>query len=654
MTARPTLLFHCQHAMGMGHLIRSLALAEAFAQKFRVILLNGGPFPQGIARPSNIEIVDLPALGLEMDGTLISREAEQTPAAIRNQRRAMILETFHRVRPRVLLIELFPFGRKKFANELLPLLEEANRMGEEAPITLCSLRDILVEQRKDQFAHETRASLIVNHYFDAVLVHADPRFIQLEETFHPQEPLRAPVFYTGFVFAEKPSAKVSSQKSQHVLVSAGGGIAGGALLRAAADAQKILWQKSSTPMKIVAGPFLPEADWQALQRAASEQEGLEVQRAVPDLCAEMRAARVSVSQCGYNTSMDLLRSGVPGLVVPFMIAGEDEQMNRARRLENLGLVRVLSPKQADATNLAHAIEELFDFKSKPAGFDFNGARNTVNYVEQLLRERAATSAIARKKVRLSSWLDPLREALDAAPDKILFFFRDDDAGWEDRRLLTLLSLFEHLALPLDLAVIPQALTPELAKKLRSRVEAAPERLSLHQHGFAHVNHEVNGRKCEFGPSRNFAEQLRDILEGKQIVERHFGDLAAPFFTPPWNRCTETTGRALLEAGFKVLSRDATAPPLYLPGLQEINITVDWFAKRKGNKELRASRTEFGELLAHAVRAAGDKPLGLMFHHAPMDDEEQAAASELLFLLATHSNAKCRSMEYVVKKAQTEA
>ena len=647
MTARPTLLFHCQHAMGMGHLIRSLALAEAFAQKFRVILLNGGPFPKGVARPANIEIIDLPALGLEMDGTLISREGEQSPAALRNQRRAMILETFRRTRPHVLLIELFPFGRKKFANELLPLLEEANRMGGDAPLTLCSLRDILVEQRKDQFAHETRARLIVNHYFDAVLVHADPRFIQLEETFHPQTPLATPVHYTGFVFAEKPSATRPRAKSDHVLVSAGGGIAGAALFRAAVAAQKILREKFPARMKIVAGPFLPEEDWQALQRAASEQEGVELHRAVPDLCAEMRAARVSVSQCGYNTTMDLLRTNVPALVVPFMIEGEDEQMNRARRLESLGLLRVLDPKQAEATTLANEIQNLFDFKPNASAFDLNGAHNTVSLVERLLHERTPS----RHKARLGSWLDPLREALDTAPDKTLFFFRDDDAGWEDRRLFTLLSLFEHLALPLDLAVIPQALTPVLAKKLRGRVEAAPERLSVHQHGYAHANHEQNGRKCEFGPTRNFAEQLRDIRTGKQILREHFGDLVAPFFTPPWNRCTEVTGRCLMEAGFNVLSRDATAQPLNISGLRELSITVDWFAKKKGDRASRLSRVEFGIALAETVRAAGEKPLGLMFHHAPMDDAEQAAASELLFLLATHSNAKCRSMEYVVKRMQ---
>ena len=31
----------------------------------------------------------------------------------------------------------------------------------------------------------------------------------------------------------------------------------------------------------------------------------------------------------------------------------------------------------------------------------------------------------------------------------------------------------------------------------------------------------------------------------------------------------------------MLSRDRAAPPLGLPGLAELPVTVDWFAKRKG-------------------------------------------------------------------------
>src|SRR4051812_44895721 len=94
------------------------------------------------------------------------------------------------------------------------------------------------------------------------------------------------------------------------------------------------------------------------------------------------------------------------------------------------------------------------------------------------------------RLRSVHWLDPVRGALEANAASV--FFRDDDAGWADARLCALLDRFERHGLPADLAVIPAALDHRLAGELRRR--AATQRLGLHQHGFAHRNHEPDGRK----------------------------------------------------------------------------------------------------------------------------------------------------------------
>ena len=54
MPERQTLLFHCQHALGLGHLVRSLTLASALAEQFEVVLLNGGRFPDGTTVPTGV------------------------------------------------------------------------------------------------------------------------------------------------------------------------------------------------------------------------------------------------------------------------------------------------------------------------------------------------------------------------------------------------------------------------------------------------------------------------------------------------------------------------------------------------------------------------------------------------------------------------
>lgn len=221
------------------------------------------------------------------------------------------------------------------------------------------------------------------------------------------------------------------------------------------------------------------------------------------------------------------------------------------------------------------------------------------------------------------WLDPVRAAIDSAPAPVELFFRDDDTGWGNDRLRALLDRFAEHDLPLDLAVIPIELDDLLAAELRRR--GASQRLALHQHGFAHRNHERDGRKYEFGPSRTLAQQRRDIEAGAARLDELLGDMLQPIFTPPWNRCTADTGRALIDLGFSVLSREWRAPPLDLGGLREIPVRVDWVAP------------ELGARLCDAIGEGGR--VGVMFHHAVMDTDDLARADELLALLATHERVR---------------
>ncbi len=239
---------------------------------------------------------------------------------------------------------------------------------------------------------------------------------------------------------------------------------------------------------------------------------------------------------------------------------------------------------------------------------------------------------------MTGWLSPARQALDSAPEPVVLFCRDDDAGWADDRLLALLEVFARYAVPLDLAVIPIALGTDLARVLRVRAEGDPTRVGLHQHGFAHFNHEPDGRKCEFGRRRSAAEQRRDIERGQRRLAELLGPVVQPMFTPPWNRCAPATGRCLLDLAFQVLSRDSTATPLGIPGLGELPVRFDWFARHQGR---RLGPMERGRALAAAMLRPG--PVGLMFHHAVMDAEEREETVALLDLLAGHPNARCESM-----------
>src|ERR1044072_2143526 len=223
-----------------------------------------------------------------------------------------------------------------------------------------------------------------------------------------------------------------------------------------------------------------------------------------------------------------------------------------------------------------------------------------------------------------NWLTSLEEALDAAPQPIVLFFRDDDAGWEDLHLFELIRVFGEHDVPLDLAVIPTSIRNSTAARLRALVEMFPQKLSLHQHGYAHLNHEQNGRKSEFGESRAGTLQLAGITRGRQLLAELFGPVVDPIFTPPWNRCTSTTAACLREAGFSYLSRDVTASESDSAGLCELPIAVDWVKKCR---VFRSGLSGVGAALSSAARSRA--AVGVMLHHAVMDRDEYTRLGELL-------------------------
>jgi predicted glycosyltransferase len=391
MRDAPTLLFYCQHSLGIGHLTRSFALAAALAERFHVVFLNGGRLPPGLPVPRGIQLIDLPPLGMDDGHTVISRDAAHDDVAqVQLQRRALIDAAVRRHRPAIVLVELFPFGRKKFAGEILPLIRQARQQPGAPARIVCSLRDILVDARRDQQHHDDRARWLAERYFDAVLVHSDPSFARLEASFHPRKPLTVPVHYTGYVVPARALA-ASEPRGAHLLVSAGGGIVGDALFRTALQARALL--REPLPMRLIAGPFLPDAQWLALQQAARAFTGVEVLRQVPDMVAQMRTARASISQCGYNTALDIVVSGVPALVVPYATAGETEQTERAQRMAALGAMQCLRAAELTPQRLADGIEALLRFEPRAAVLVLDGAERSAELLLQLhtaaRRRRAA-------------------------------------------------------------------------------------------------------------------------------------------------------------------------------------------------------------------------------------------------------------------------
>ena len=378
-TARqaPRVLFYVQHLLGIGHLARASRIAGALAEDgFDVTVVTGGMPVSGFPGPG-VRHIALPPITAGDAGFsgLADSNGHPVDDAFKDDRRQRLLAAFRECRPDIVMIEAFPFGRRQVRFELLPLLDEIAAMARK-PLLVTSLRDILQERAKPGRDEETVT--LVKQYFDHVLVHGDPAFARLEDTFPLAAEIAGKVVYTGLVAAPPP---VEARERFDVIVSAGGGAVGNLLIRTALDAARTIGKASS--FALITGPNLPQADFDAI--TADAPAHVAIFRFRPDFASLLTGARLSVSQAGYNTVCDVLRAGCRALLIPFTAGGETEQSVRAGRLEKLGLAHILAEEQLTPESMNRAITVALEAGERtPHGLDLEGARHTAKILRGLL------------------------------------------------------------------------------------------------------------------------------------------------------------------------------------------------------------------------------------------------------------------------------
>ena len=204
-------------------------------------------------------------------------------------------------------------------------------------------------------------------------MHGDPSLIALEASFARASEIADRLIYTGYVTA--PQAPIDAEETAgvgEVLVSAGGGAVGGALLRAALGARR-LGCLADARWRLLAGPNLPAKEFAALHAIC--RTAYIVERYRSDFSQMLRRCRVSVSQAGYNTVLEVIAAGVPSVLVPFAEMQETEQTLRAERLAACGVVEMLAPTALSPERLGDAIERAVARHPARSKLDMGGAQS---------------------------------------------------------------------------------------------------------------------------------------------------------------------------------------------------------------------------------------------------------------------------------------
>ena len=382
--SRPRALIYVESLLGIGHGVRTAYVARAMLQRgFDVTFVSGSHGTYG-REPDGAEIVHLPSV--RAADAKFSRLVDESGAEVdddwRERRRAALLEAYRIARPRVIVIEGFPFSRWQFRFELTPLIAAAK--GQAAIV--CSVRDIMVAKR-DPRRIDAIVELIRND-FDMVLVHGDESLADFGETFPAAARIADKLRYTGYVSAEPAASDTGTDGAEgDVLVSAGGGAVGSELLRTALEVRSLGALKERT-WRFFSGRNLPGEELSALETGAQHLDDVVVERYRHDLPSLLSQCCVSISQAGYNTVVDLLAARARAVVVPFSSENETEQSLRARLLEERGLLTVMSEAELTPQSLATLVVRTATSPRPPSSLiSLDGARRSADILFELASAR---------------------------------------------------------------------------------------------------------------------------------------------------------------------------------------------------------------------------------------------------------------------------
>lgn len=390
MPCRKRFLLYCQHLSGSGHYVRTYEIARALAEAHHVSMVDGG---RPVPRPGPdipVERVVLPRICRTPAGITPMDSSQQADEVMR-LRLQQLKKAVDRIRPDTLLVEHFPFSKWALYDEIVALIAHVRKVNKQARV-VCSLRDISPRTRDDPEpgCYQQQVLDVLHTHFDAVLIHADPELVRMEESVPWMGSISIPIHYTGYV-SEKPQPEwldddrprgSSANNNGIVLVSAGG--AGSIGLAAQCITAWRLPRMQAVTQNRRLMIFLPLFVAQdTLTELAHDTDGqaIDILPFTPDFLHWLQAADLSVSEAGYNTCTNILETCTPAILVPSPVMSD--QQARAQRLAQRGLATLLDPADMGADTLATAILDTLLSDKLAHDIDLAGAHRTRELLETL-------------------------------------------------------------------------------------------------------------------------------------------------------------------------------------------------------------------------------------------------------------------------------
>jgi predicted glycosyltransferase len=418
---QPNILFFFETAAGLGHMRRTSGIVNKLVEKGAAVTVASGSFqsPQDFF-DSRVKLMRLnPLVGRNGGSHYYFKEDGSKQEVVNYDKVAWQRERAKIVREKLkgqgfhaIIAEYWPFSRQVSFNRAIDEAIKATHKTGIHPLVFSSARDVLHTKNStgkltaQELEQEATALKVIKDKVDHILVHGDPRLFSFEQGFSEFDKIKKKVYYTGFVVTPIKQFAPEDRKKK-VVVSVGSGTVGSRIISNIFNAHSHVKGLEQYEWVFIFGPRMSEAQKNSL-KAMMDQYNSSAPASrkvlyydyVPNLPELLGESEYSISMGGYNTTFEVMASGVKGIIVPKILKSKKdgnefescpEQAGRALQLEDQGFVSVIEFRDTNRPRtFAKLIKEKFDSAAGVSKADFSGAEKSAAFVLKQVTKRFST------------------------------------------------------------------------------------------------------------------------------------------------------------------------------------------------------------------------------------------------------------------------
>ncbi|WP_274626776.1 glycosyltransferase family protein [Arvimicrobium flavum] len=350
-------LMYSHDTFGLGHLRRCRTIAHALVEDYRgldVLIISGATIAGAFDYRARVDFVKIPSVIKLRNGEYTSLERHRELDETLKMRQAIIRHTAETFQPDIFIVDKEPLGLRGEVEETLSYLKTRGTT------LILGLREVMDAPHLLDAEWKRRDVMRkIGMFYDMIWAYGPPDFYDPLTGLDVPANVRGKMKFVGFLqrsLSHEPLPE-HRPRGDYLLVTTGGGGDGSDLVHNVIHAYQQDPELTHKAL-VVLGPYMPARKRRKLIKKGAQipfLKMIEFDNRMEELVA---GARAVVAMGGYNTYCEILSFDKPALIVP-RVKPREEQLIRARRAAELGLIDMLLPEEAeDAVRFAAALKAL--------------------------------------------------------------------------------------------------------------------------------------------------------------------------------------------------------------------------------------------------------------------------------------------------------